>query len=142
MYSVLMPISGDPDAAPNAVSAIASLPGDPDEVEVTLLNVHEESKTTIGGTKVDSSEHYDETDFPRAVEEAAVALEDAGVRVDKRRAHGRPAEVILDVARELDVDAIVMGGRKRTPTGKALFGSVTQSVLLSANRPVTVALAE
>lgn len=49
---------------------------------------------------------------------------------------GNPAEEILRYAQEQDGRYLVVGGRKRTPIGKAIFGSVTQSVLLNADRPV------
>ena len=49
---------------------------------------------------------------------------------------GAPTEVILDVADEHDARYLVIGGRKRSPAGKAIFGSATQSVLLNATRPV------
>jgi nucleotide-binding universal stress UspA family protein len=55
-----------------------------------------------------------------------------------RREHGDPAKLIRDISKESGVDRIVMSGRKRSPTGKALFGSVTQSVLLDSEIPVTV----
>jgi hypothetical protein len=61
-----------------------------------------------------------------------------GVAVEKRRVHGEPAEEILTAADEISADRIVMCGRKKTPVGKVLFGSVTQSVLLNAETPVTV----
>jgi nucleotide-binding universal stress UspA family protein len=37
---------------------------------------------------------------------------------------------------EEDVRYVVVGGRQRTPTGKALFGSVTQAVMLESPVPV------
>jgi len=49
---------------------------------------------------------------------------------------GDPGAEIVDYATEQDVRYVVVGGRQRTPTGKALFGSVTQAVMLES--PVSV----
>ena len=49
---------------------------------------------------------------------------------------GDPAEGISSYAEEVDTRFVVLGGRRRSPTGKALFGSVTQKVMLSASVPV------
>lgn len=49
---------------------------------------------------------------------------------------GDPAEEVLEYANREDASYIVIGGRKRSKVGKVLFGSVTQSILLSADRPV------
>lgn len=49
---------------------------------------------------------------------------------------GAPPEKIVSHAASEDAEYVVVGGRKRSPAGKAVFGSVTQSVLLSADRPV------
>ncbi|AXR79275.1 universal stress protein [Natrarchaeobaculum sulfurireducens] len=49
---------------------------------------------------------------------------------------GDAAEVIRRYAEEHDAEYIVVSGRKRRPLGQALFGSVTQSLLLNANCPV------
>lgn len=57
--------------------------------------------------------------------------------------HGRlsdettAGERIVELVEELDADLVVVGGRKRSPTGKAVFGSVAQEVLLNSPRPVT-----
>ncbi len=49
---------------------------------------------------------------------------------------GDPPTVIKEYAAEHDAEYIVVSGRKRHPLGQALFGSVTQSLLLNADRPV------
>lgn len=49
---------------------------------------------------------------------------------------GDPAEEVVAHAAETGARYIVIGGRKRSPTGKALFGSTTQSVLFDAPVPV------
>ncbi|WP_435185384.1 universal stress protein [Halobellus sp. EA9] len=55
---------------------------------------------------------------------------------------GGPVEEILAEADRREADYLVIGGRKRSPTGKALFGSKTQSILLSADRPVVAVMAD
>lgn len=54
-----------------------------------------------------------------------------------------------DVSKELiryaethGADYLVIGGRKRSPVGKALFGSVTQAVLLHSSVPVITVMGE
>jgi nucleotide-binding universal stress UspA family protein len=49
---------------------------------------------------------------------------------------GDPATEIVSVADEYDVSYLVIGRYKRSPTGKALFGSTAQSVLLNTTRRV------
>lgn len=53
---------------------------------------------------------------------------------------GEPTEEILAVAGERDARYVVIGGRRRSPVGKALFGSTTQEVLLESDRPVVTVM--
>jgi len=83
----------------------------------------------------------------RAIEYAATVIENAlgDVRDDRVSVVGRvgkPDEEILAAARNADARYIVVGGRKRSPVGKAVFGSTTQSILLSSDRPVMAVLSE
>lgn len=55
---------------------------------------------------------------------------------------GAPADEILATADSIDPRYLVIGGRKRTPTGKAIFGSVTQSVILNSDWPTVTVIAE
>lgn len=120
----------------------ASLPNAKEEVEVVILNVFEEFDVTGEGGRVTSDDVWDETNFPESVMAVEDALSSRVNSVSKRREHGDVAETVLTVADEIDPDTIVMGGRRRSPAGKVLFGSTTQSVMLSAKRPVTVSFGE
>jgi nucleotide-binding universal stress UspA family protein len=76
------------------------------------------------------------------VRELAAALDEAGVDYEIRGALGDYAEKVVAAAEEHDTDMVLVGGRKRSPTGKAVFGSVAQEVMLSAPCPVTFVRAD
>jgi len=49
---------------------------------------------------------------------------------------GNPVEEVLSEAERIDAKYLVIGGRQRSPAGKVVFGSTTQSILLNADIPV------
>ncbi|ELZ36360.1 UspA domain-containing protein [Halorubrum saccharovorum DSM 1137] len=76
----------------------------------------------------------EETDL---VGELLERLDDAGIDVETRAALGDEADEIVRIAKDVGSDVLLVGGRKRSPTGKAVFGSTAQEVLLTAPCPVT-----
>jgi nucleotide-binding universal stress UspA family protein len=48
------------------------------------------------------------------------------------------AGALLELVRSVDADLLVIGARHRSPVGKALLGSVTQTLILEADLPVLV----
>ncbi|MFC6613593.1 universal stress protein [Halopenitus salinus] len=134
MYHILIPVRKDETRTRRQVNAVSDLPVRSEEVSVTVLYVFEEIDSDLGGTL--SLQEYD--DVPETVTWARDALEDEGFDVDALVAEGHPDDAIVSLASDRDVDQIVLGGRKRSPTGKAIFGSTVQSVILDADVPVTV----
>lgn len=76
-----------------------------------------------------------------AADIAAEAIDRANVDATPVGLMGDPADEIGSYADE-GANYIVVAGRKRSPVGKALFGSVAQSVLLNASVPVVSIRAE
>jgi nucleotide-binding universal stress UspA family protein len=48
------------------------------------------------------------------------------------------ADSLLRLVEGIDADLLVIGARRRSPVGKALLGSVTQTLILEADLPVLV----
>ncbi|WP_267641529.1 universal stress protein [Haloarchaeobius amylolyticus] len=69
-------------------------------------------------------------------------LDAAGIDHVVRGGLGEYSDGIAELAEEEGADLVVVGGRKRSPTGKAVFGSTAQEVMLSAHCPVTFVRAD
>ncbi|MFB6072550.1 MAG: universal stress protein [Halobacterium sp.] len=134
MYRVLVPVDDDVDRALAQAEYVSDLPSADEDVEAILLFVF------TGDTEElpEELKQFKSADRIQSVRRAREHLEDAGVDVLLRDDSGDTTDDILEDAEEYDVDAIVLGGRKRSPAGKAIFGSVTQSVILNTDRPVVV----
>jgi nucleotide-binding universal stress UspA family protein len=126
MYEIVAGIDQDEDRALAQAEAITDLPSDNDEIAVTVIHGFEQNEAGASVSQIAS------------VRKAKEYLEDAGVDVFLSEASGDPANQIVQLADEMDADMVCVAGRKRTPTGKVLFGSVTQGVILNTDRPVLV----
>lgn len=134
-------------------------PGDADRVDrlaAATVEVAGPAGATVVLAHVFTDEQFDRVldrlEFDRersAVDPDAVAgrhatirslaeeLQAADVEFLVRGAVGEHGPTILDLAKSVDADRVVVGGRDRSPAGKAVFGSTAQSVLLGAPCPVT-----
>lgn len=126
MFTVVAGIDTDTDRAIGQAQAIAGLPCASTDIRAILLHAFRDNPE--GGT----------VEQVKAARKAREVLEAAGVETELQGYGGDPTKAILNVAEDEDADQIVIAGRKRTPTGKVLFGSVTQSVILSTDLPVLV----
>jgi nucleotide-binding universal stress UspA family protein len=85
-------------------------------------------------------------DLDRIREFAANRAEDAADGIDTNviveyvGLVGDAADSILNYAADQDARYVVVGPRKQSPTGKVLFGSVSQDILLNASCPVVVTM--
>ena len=125
MYDVLIAIGLDDE--PRAVAqaeAVVDLPGSAADVTAHLCHVFRDNPEG-------ASVHQLGT-----VRRAREILEAAGVTCVHYEARGDPSVELLAAADDVDADLICVSGRKRSPAGKAVFGSTTQALVLNADRPV------
>ncbi|WP_436345071.1 universal stress protein [Natronorubrum sp. FCH18a] len=135
MHRVLLPVDTNESRAIQQATYVASLPDAEQSVEAYVLFIFDEESANLPK----EFEQYKSASRIGSVRRAKERLEEASVDVTVLEKSGGVEEGgILETAREYDVDSIVLGGRKRSPVGKAVFGSVTQSVILETDRPVVV----
>ena len=86
---------------------------------------------------VDVSEQLQQS-AERELPKLATREECAGLTVEELIVHGEAASEIVHVAREREVDLIVISSHGRTGLGRMLFGSTAESVVRHAHCPVLV----
>lgn len=126
MYRILVALDDTLEHASAQAEAIADMPYEPEDLDVTLLHVFTENTRGASVGQLETTRKMERL------------LADAGIDPRLDETSGDPSTEILEYASENDIDLIVVGGRKRSPTGKALFGSVTQDVILTTDLPVLV----
>lgn len=99
------------------------------DMRLVVVNSHR------GGREFDSE---DAIESDAQLQEVKDALASYGVQHDVRQlVRGLdPAEDLVNVAKEVDAEMIVIGLRRRSPVGKLILGSNAQRVLLDAPCPV------
>jgi nucleotide-binding universal stress UspA family protein len=140
MHQVLLPVHTNVERALSQANFVAELAEEGTEIEAFVLFVF-----TGRERSPDTPEEMKRFDSPTridAVRRVMEVLDDADVEYHIQEDSGEVADDIIEDAEARDIDQIVLGGRKRSPAGKILFGSVTQEVLLNTDRPVTVTTAQ
>lgn len=132
MFTLILAADGNEERVLAQAQASADYPIPQEEIEVVVVHVAREIQSDEGGRI--HIEDYSE--LPESVSEAMAVFDAEGIDARVEERSGDPDEEILRAAREADADQIVLGGRRRTPVGKAVFGSVLQDVIRNADRPV------
>lgn len=140
---ILAPSDGSPtsNASLPLVEEVARLLG----AEVVVLHVKAAiappgsgGSTLAGPWVVPSAADEPTSADARLAEDIADRLREAGVDARGESTAGDPADVILDHARGLRADVVVMATHGRGGPGRWILGSVTERVLRSCDRPLLV----
>lgn len=130
MYEIVVAVDTSEARAIAQAETIADMPTAADSVHATILHDFTDNPQGASVSQI------------AAVRRATEVLEGAGIEVTLEESSGDPGRAIIELADDLDADLICIAGRKRTPAGKALFGSVTQDVFLGTDRPVLLCSAD
>src|ERR671926_332057 len=105
------------------------------KASILCVNVIEPIVPTVGYSGMtEPLEDSAERELPKLAE----CDECSGIDVEELVVHGEAASEIVRVAKERDVDLIVISSHGRTGLGRILFGSTAESVVRHASCPVLV----
>jgi nucleotide-binding universal stress UspA family protein len=118
MYTVVMGVGTDRERTLRKAHAIADLPTPPHSLRVVVVQAGDGAAEPS-----DVVAFFDEHDIDSTVETVATD----------------PPTALVEVATDREADLICVGGRQRSPAGKAQLRSGAQSVMVNTDRPVLVA---
>jgi|GEM_PF-2441713 nucleotide-binding universal stress UspA family protein len=134
MYTVVLAIDTQDHALEDAIDFVKSLPG-----EVSVVVTHSRKDIDVVGSDGGRiSIDHEEFEIPDAFGAAVSALTEAGLDVTEDVRVGEVTEQIVEVICEHDADQLVLPARKRSPVGKAVFGSRTLDLIHDSPVPVTI----
>ncbi|MFB6151045.1 MAG: universal stress protein [Haloarculaceae archaeon] len=133
----LMEEAGELAAGVDAhLTVVALMTGDEyEETRETLDIVGREEQTDYSDDVVlDAARNEAEEALKEAYDDLDVDWDVVGARIGDGES---AADRILEVADSSGADHVFVAGKSRSPTGKAVFGDRTQSVILRFDGPVT-----
>jgi len=142
MNTILLAVGkSDEDRTDELVETVIDI-AEPTGATVVLAHVFEESeyedvRAQLGFAPDDEVTPDDVAKRYVTIRELGSALEEAGVDFTWHGAVGEKGDRIVDLADHIEADLVVVGGRKRSPTGKAVFGSTAQQIMMESPAPVT-----
>lgn len=110
---------------------------EPRGATVVIARVYDEETHAATGQELNISSPDELAARDTAVADVLARLEEADVSTAVRVAVGDRGHSFVELAERSAADLVLIQGDKRSPAGKAVFGSVSQEVLLNAPCPVT-----
>ena len=137
--NVLVAVDGSPLSERALRYALDTFP-DATFTSIYVINpVNSVIDVEAGGLSVAEEWYENAQDRANSIHETASALAaEHGIELEAVTEIGRPARAILDYADDNDVDQIVVGSHGRSGLGRALLGSVAETVTRRAKIPVAV----
>lgn len=137
--NILIAVENSRDRMVSVIEHAAEI-ADALSARVTLFHVYEdgEFEEVLDLHNLDSGDPSEMAKDNAMVEEAAEILRDAGVRFTVEASTGNPNEEIVAFVAANEIEHVFLGGRDRSPAGKAILGSVSQTVILNTDVPCTV----
>lgn len=145
LETIVLAADGGDENLSDRLAATAADIADPSNARIVLAHVFDDDEYESARTQLNFADESEVTPSVIAERKATVRnLGDALAGTDiEVTAHGRLSngasrgQQLVELADEVDADMVVLGGRDRSPAGKALFGSTAQEVMLESSCPVT-----
>jgi nucleotide-binding universal stress UspA family protein len=139
--TVLLPVKNHAPWARDMAETVASIEDEDTEVIVLYVFSREEIESTRANLNASKELSLNDLASRKTSADAtANILNDEGLDTTLCgvRENNRRADAVLEMVESVDGDRIYLYSRKRSPAGKAVFGSTVQRVILNARVPVTI----